>query len=329
MLQPDVRFEGWTVEYWQRFLRLWKPRASPEREAERARGGLIVVHDGRRVLKLLHTARGRLEPPPEWPVALADLADEHHTSWAFAARQESLAEVMERFGSRARRGDDLAQQGLTIAQIVREMIEEGSIESWPRRLRAVPIPTPAVLRRALDATCEDGKCIALGAFSEGELWTAFVARRHGAGFDVIAGPYDLAPQMGLLSGDWRRDQRYLAEAIEDSYGPLALGLFAPLDVLRELVIDAHPGAWTRAVAVRDIVLSPMPPSIGLAVGVDGARAAFEGLRSLSARLGVQGALAPAVHLARQGLGRAAGDRDLATILGFDPLEALRALLQRD
>lgn len=328
MLLPDVRFEGWTVEYWQRFLRLWKPRAAPEREADRARGGLFLVHDGARVLKLLHTSRGRLDPPA-WPVALSELAAEHHTSWAFAAHQDALAEVMERFGSRARRGDDLVDQGLSVAQIFREMIAEGSIEGWPRRLRGIPVPTSAVLRRALDATCEDGRCIALGAFEDGELWTAFVARRRGPGFDVIAGPYDLAPAMGLLSGDWRRDQRYLAEAIEDSYGELALGCFAPVDVLRDLIVDPRPGAWTRAVAVRDVVLSPVPPSIGLAVGFDGARYAFEGMRALTARVGVLDALAPAMELARKGLGRAAGDRDIATVLGFDPLETLRALLSRD
>lgn len=329
MLAVDVRFEGWTVEYWQRFLHLWKPRASAEREADRARGGLLLVHDGERVLKLLHTARGRLDPPARWPVALAELGAEQHASWAFAAHRDALAEVMERFGSRARRTDDLVDQGLTVVQIFRELVAEGAVQTWPRRLHGLPVPTPAMLRRALDATCADGKCIALGAFADGELWTACVARRRGRGFDVIAGPYDLAPAMGLLSGDWRRDQRYLGEAIEDSYGELGLGCFAPVDVLRELLVDARPGAWTRAIAVRDVVLSPIPPAIGLAIGFDGARYAFEGVRALTARVGVLDALGPAVRVAREGLGRAAGDRDLTGVLGFSPLEALRALLRRE
>jgi hypothetical protein len=33
-------------------------------------------------------------------------------------------------------------------------------------------------------------------------------------------------------------------------------------------------------------------------------------------------------MARETLGQVAGDRDLSTMLGFDPLEALRALLRR-
>ena len=61
MLTPDVRFEGWTTEDWTRFLHLWKPRAPTDVEATRPRGGVVVIHDGRRVRKMLHTQKGRLE----------------------------------------------------------------------------------------------------------------------------------------------------------------------------------------------------------------------------------------------------------------------------
>lgn len=329
MLTADVRFEGWTVENWQRFLDLWKPRASPEREPTRPRGGVIVIHDGDVVRKMLHTARGRLDPPLQWPAALEMIADEHQASWALAAHVDALSEVMERFGSRARRTDDIADQALCVATIVREMMTEGSIESWPRRLRGLPIPAPSVIRRALDATCADGKCIALGTFQDGDLYTAIVARRRGNGFDVLAGPYELRASMGLLSGDWRRDQRYLVETIEEAYGELSLGLFGLQNEVRALVMSTDPGAWSRAVALREIVLSPVPPSIALAVGVDGARFAYEGLRAVTARIDLLGLLDPTLQRARKQLGKMAGDRDLSSILGFDPLEALRKLISRD
>jgi hypothetical protein len=257
------------------------------------------------------------------------LGEEHEASWVLAAHEDALGEVMERFGSRARRTDDLLDQTISLVSIVREMIDEGSIDSWPRRLRNVPTPSAAVVRRALDATCEDGKCIALGTFQDGDLWTALVARRHGPGFDVLAGPYDLRATMGLLSGDWRRDQRFLVETIEESYGELALGCFAETHHLRALVMDPSPGAWSRAALLREIVLSPLPPSIALAVGFDSARYAFEGIRSVASRVDWLGLMDPAVQAARKRLGRLAGDKDLPTILGFDPLAALRALLERE
>lgn len=330
MLTADVRFEGWTADDWFRFLHLWKPRASPEREAVRPRGGLFVVHDGARVRKLLHTRRGRLEPAKKWPVPLADLAAEHQASWSLAAHFGALDEIMERFGARARRGDDITTQSLTLVGIVREMMNEGAIEAWPHRLRGVPPPTDAMVHKTIDSLCGDGKAIALGMFKDEQLWTAFVARRRGTGFDVIAGPDELRPAMGLLSGDWRRDYRHLARAIEDRYAPLAFGCFAELAAFRELQTDGRPGAWARAVAVRDVVLSPIPLAVGIALSLDGARYAFEGARHVAGRLlpaGPLAALDPLVASARAKLGAATG-KDVPGSLGFDPMAALRALLRR-
>src|SRR5204862_48384 len=153
------------------------------------------------VRKVLHTAKGRIDPPPppsgdESRMPLAEIAALHRVSWGMSAHLGALDEVMERFGARARRGDDLTAQTLLLVHIVRELILEGAIELWPRRLRGFPIPTTTMVRRAIDSVCADDHALLLGMFSEGELWTAFVARRRGAAFDVIAGPDDLRPAMG-------------------------------------------------------------------------------------------------------------------------------------
>lgn len=329
MLTPDVRFEGWTTDTWTRFLHLWKPRATPDREATRPRGAIIVIHEGGRIRKLLHTRTGRLDPQStEWPVPLQELAEAHVASWALAAHTGALEEIMERLGARLRRSDDLVAQSLLVVGIVREMIAEGAIERWPRRLQGVPPPTDAVVRRSIDALCPDGHAMVLGLFRQGELWTAAAARRRGPGFDVLAGPEELRARMGLLSGDWRRDYRHLARAVEEQYAPLAFGCFAEHDRFRELQVDPRPGAWGRAAVVRDVILSPTPVGVRLALGADGARFAFEGFRALVGRSDSLKRLEPLMAVARETLGKAAGDRDLSTTLGFDPLEALRALLRR-
>lgn len=328
MLTADVRFEGWTTDDWVRFLHLWKPRAAADVEPTRPRGGVLVIHDGGRLRKLLHTQKGRLDIAQPWPVPLGELAKAHHASWALAAHTGALDELMERFGARARRGDDLIAQSLTVVQIVREMMAEGAIESWPSRLRGVPPPTDAMVRKTIDSVCADGKAICLGMFKGGELWTAFVARRRSFGFDVIAGPDELRPAMGLLSGDWRRDYRHLVRAVEDRYAPLAFGCFAEVDTFRALQIDSRPGAWSRAVAVRDVALSPIPMAVGLALGVDGARYAFDNLKVVTSRLDPFGFMDPFLRSVRGGVGRVVGDKDVPSVLGFDPLAALRALLSR-
>src|ERR1019366_3214808 len=344
LLTHDVRFEGWTTDDWLRFLRLWQPRSTPDREPTRPRGGVIVVHEDGEILKLLHTRTGRLDPasgapaPTEAkararalragdPAALVPPGPAHPASWALGMRLGALDEVMERLGARVRRGDDILAQSLLLVSIARHMIAEGAIAAWPQRLRGVPIPTPHIVRRTLDALCSDGRTIALGLFDADGLWTAFVARRRGPAFDVIAGPDELRPALGLLSGDWRRDYRHFAGAVEDRYGPLGFGCFAELGTFRALQTDGRAGAWSRAVAVRDVVIAPMPAAVGVALGFDGARYAFEGLRVLTARIAPLAALGPMLEAARAHIAKRTG-KDVGALLGFDPLAALRALLQR-
>ena len=331
MLTADARFEGWTADDWQRFLALWAPHPPahvPTAGVGTPRGGLFVVHDGVHVRKLLHTQKGRLPLTVPWPTPLPTLAESHHASWVIAGKLGALDEVMERFGARARRSDDLLAQALSLVGIVREMTGEGILERWPRRLHGIPTPTAGMIDRTLDSVCASGRAILLGIFKDGELWTAFVARRRASGFDMIAGPDELRPAMGFLSGDWRRDYRYLVDAVEERYAPLALGCFGEVGTFRKLQLDARPGAWTRAVAVRDIVLSPIPGALGLALGYDGARLAYTSVRGLTKRIDVLGVFEPALRAARKRLGTATGKKDTEKVLGFDPLAALRALLQR-
>lgn len=344
MLTPDVRFEGWTTEDWTRFLHLWKPRAAAESAPAAVQGGIIVVHEEGQVLKLLHTRQGRLDPSSAHPTgqdgdaqalalhvgqpqALSQLARAQRASWALALRLGALDEVMERFGARARRGDDLTAQSLMLVSILREMIGEGAIAFWPQRLQGVPIPTAQVVRRTLDAVCADGRAIALGLFEAGDLWTAFVARRRGPAFDVLAGPDELRRAIGLLSGDWRRDYRHLVRAVEDRYAPLGFGCFAELATFQALRTDARPGAWSRAIAVREVVIAPMPVAVGMGLGVDGLRYALRGLFALTERVAPLAAIGPMVGAARARIAKLTG-KDVGALLGFDPLAVLRALLER-
>jgi hypothetical protein len=328
VLTADVRFEGWTTETWTRFLDLWKPRATPDREPTRPRGGVIAIHEDGQLRKLMHTRTGRLDPRGAWPVTLPELAELHHASWALSARAGALEDMMERFGARLRRHDDITSQALLVVQIVREMIQEGAIERWPKRLQGVPPPSEAMVRRSLDTVCPDGHAMVLGLFRHGELWTAGIARRRGQGFDVLAGPAEVMPRMGVLSGDWRRDYRHLARAVEEEYAPVAMGCFAEVDRFRELQVDARPGAWGRASVVRDLILSPVPLGVRLALGADGARFAYEGVRSLMARSESLKRLEPYLERVRERIGDAAGDANVTSALGFDPLAVLRALLRR-
>ena len=195
MLAPDVRLEGFTAEDWMRLVSLFKS-PPPRAGAIESAGGIFVIHEDGMVRKALHTKRGRLERRgaiAKWPATteaertklFVAIAEQEHASWVVSAEVGALDEVMERFGARSHREDDIVAQSLRLVEIVRELMQEGRIEGWPRRLKNIPAPSPTMVRRAVDALCKTGHAIALGAFKDGELFTAIVIRRAERGFDLI------------------------------------------------------------------------------------------------------------------------------------------------
>jgi hypothetical protein len=233
---------------------------------------------------------------------------------------------MDRFAERARRGDDIAAQSLLILQIAREEALAGRVEIWPGRLRGVPIPSPAMVRGSLDSVCPVGRTMVVGLFEQGELWTSIALRRGPGGFNLVLGPDEVRKDMGLLAGDWRRDYRHLSRAIEERSGPLAFGCYAEAATLRKLEVDPNPGAWARAAALRDLILSPLPAPLAIPLGVDAGWAAWSALRTVAERIDPVGVVGPAMQALRD---VTAGDRDVKDVLGFHPLELLRKVLSRE
>lgn len=296
MLTDDVRFEGWDVRDWQRLLSLFRRPGLRRGEATGPSGGVIAVHDGGRLYKLLHTRVGRLELVGQpWPVSPEQLAATHDAAWAVSLHTGALDEVMERFGARATRGEDIVTQALSIAAIVREMAIEGAIDAWPARLASLRLPSASVIASTLSSLCPEGRVLAVGLFEDGDLFTAIAIRRRASGFDLVLGPDDLRGPMGLLSGDWRRDYRHLARAVEERAGPLAAGLFTETSTLSSLASGGSPGAWARAVAVRDVIVSPMSGPALLPLVVDAVHGTLHTARALGERYDPTGRVAPALR----------------------------------
>lgn len=334
MFAGDVRFEGFTATDWSRVLSLFRPRraSNAPRDPDRARGGVVAVHDGRRLRKLVHTEVGRLrleDAQRDWPLGVEELARRHHASWAVTLELGALERIMERFASRARRGEDLTTQLITVFSLAREEMLGGGIDLWPGRMRGVPIPSPGVVRGTFESICPAGKTMLVGLFQDGELWTSVAMRRTERGVDLVLGPDEIRADMGLLAGDWRRDCRHLARAVEERSGPLALGCYAEATRFQELEVDATPGAWARAVAVRDVILTPLAPPLAIPLGIDAGRAAFGALRAVAERIDPVGVVGPALAALREMTGRPQGEDGENAGKPFSPLEVLRRLLSRE
>jgi hypothetical protein len=366
VLSADVRFEGFTTSDWTRVLSLFRPRrrSSEQREPTRPRGGVVAVHSRGTLLKLVHTEVGRLRlddaqkafhieasaeayhedggRAPKPPSRAEALARNYHASWCAIIEAGTLESIMERFAERSRRGDDIAAQALNIAHICREEALAGRVEIWPGRLRGVPIPSPSMVSGSIDSVCPPGRTMVLGLFEDGELWTSIALRRGLGGFNLVLGPDEVRTDMGLLAGDWRRDYRHLSRVIEERCGPLAFGCYAEVATLRKLEVDPTPGAWARAAALRDLILSPLPAPLAIPLGIDAGWAAWTALRTVAERLDPVGVVAPAMAAFRELLdgggprpppnppgreGHDGGPGDEG--LGFHPLELLRRVLSRE
>ncbi len=330
MLAPELRFEGFSCRDWQRVLELFRPqRPEGAPDPERAQGTILAVHARGKLRKLLHSHAGRLrldDLGKDWPLGAAELARRSDASAAVVLESGALEQVMEELGARLRRDDDATTQALTFLSLVREQIDKGAIELWPHRLAGVPIPRAATVERTLDTVCPPGKAMLIGLFDRDELWTSITLRRGSRGFDWVLGPDAVREDVGLLSGDFHRDHRHLARAVSDRVGPLSLGCYADQATFRRLEVDPTPGAWAMAVAVRDIVLYPVPPAMAVPIGLDAGRAALRALRTVAARMDPTGMLDPALSLVRD---VAFGGRSPEEVLGFDPLEILRRLLSNE
>jgi hypothetical protein len=325
MFTPDCQVFDFDAQDWLRLPDLFRQAAPGAPLPGPAGGGILAVRDGQRLLKVTSTLRGRLPLPASGSASAAALASEHDGTFAIVLSRTALEQFSDRFAQRLSRGQSFHAQAEALIEALRELEREGEVDLWPTPFSQWPIPTERAFASALDLLCPDGKSVVIGAFDGGELYTSLALRRRGAAFDAVMGPDRVRRDMGLLSGDFSRDYRYLGAAVEQRLGPLAVGCYGELATFRALARDPAPGAWASAVAGRDIVLTPVTVGLAVPLGVDAGRAALSLAKGLAGRLGFLGGLPSTGGLglgARLERAYALIEGDVRRYLGFDPWHVL-------
>ena len=325
MFTPDAQVLDFTAQDWLRLPDLFRPSSPKPSAPAAANGGILAVREGQRLLKVTSTVSGRLPPPESGNATAAELGIEHAGAFAIVFSTSALEQFGDRFARRLAQGQSFHVQLEAFIEAMRELEREGEVELWPAPFSEWPIPTERALASALDLVCPDGKAVVMGAFDAGELYTALCLRRRGAAFDMLMGPDRVRHDMGLLSGDFMRDYRYLGQAVESRLGPVAVGCYAELATFRRLAKGAQPGAWASAVATRDVVLTPVTPGLAVPLGVDAGRALLSLAKGLAGRFGIFDSprappgLGLGVKLERA---YAFVENDVRRYLGFDPWRVL-------
>lgn len=335
MISGDLRFEGFDQRSWTNLISLFAPGVleriereatssdAPEAEAvgerEREAGSLIVVVDDEdHVLSAVHSARGRVRDlvlDEDLPTICA----RYRAVRIVVLREGAMEGLAERLALRLTRNDEYVGQCLMLLRGVRELQEAGQLRVYPSPLKNVPVPSMTTVRRALDLVLPVDHAAVAVLWQRGRIWTAAAIRRRAEGIDLVAGPDLISRWAGPLGGDFRRDYRVVVDAVARAVAPVHMGIFTEVHTLRSLLSTPSAGSWATAVAVRDVVVNPIPPYAAVALGADVVNAAARSSARLLGGLDLFGAVKP---IARYLRARVTDVASVSDTLGFNPLDVL-------
>jgi hypothetical protein len=330
VLSANLRVTGYDSVSWLRLLSLFEVRPHARSNGESPRHGILVVVEDERGAACAAFISDRGSISADGYASRADLArlcELHRVQRGVALRLGTIEELTERAAEQVLATEDYAAQWLALLGAARELQREGALAFWPQREGSLPLPSPQMLTKALDLVLPDERAFAVVLWEETELWTALVLRRRAGQIDLIAGPELVLDVVGPLAGDYRRDHRTVSRAISDSVAPLQLGLYAERHRFERLLRDAEPGAWAKAIALRDVIIDPAPAYVHVAAGADALRATARKTSQLFGNLDlVSSVLEPAARFAREQVRHVAS---VTGLLGFNPLEVLARKLRPD
>ena len=330
MLSEDLSVTGYDSVTWLRLLSLFEVRPELPIHGEARRHGTLVVVEDDQGAACAGFITGRGSVALQDYASRADLprvCEQLRVQRGVALRAGTAEELAERAADQVAMSDDYAAQWLALLHAGRQLQHEGALSFWPRRDNSVPLPSPAVLTRALDVVLPDERAFAMVLWEETEVWTALILRRRGGKIDLVAGPELVLDVVGPLGGDYRRDHRAVSRALSASVAPLQLGLYAQRHRFERLLRDAEPGAWAKAIALRDVIIDPAPAYVHVAAGADALRATAHKTSQFLGNIDLEfitSAVSPIVRFAREQVMHVAS---VTGMLGFNPLQLLARKLR--
>jgi hypothetical protein len=263
VISEDFAFFGFDEASWDRLASLLLGDREPS-------GVLVVVVNRAAVpVACFHTERGSIDPSllPS-PGDLEALCQTGEARACIIMRARAMEEVESYLGEPLDPDEALASRVLRFARVLRELGNGNWLRVWPNPLPSLLLAAAPAAKSAKDHLLPDGHSIALGIFEHGELWTGAVLRRRRDEIDLLAGPQAIAEWAGPLGGEWRRDHRVLADAIEREVGPVHLGLFMERPTAERLLGGRQGGDWALAFATRELVAHPLPGFAAAGLGLD-------------------------------------------------------------
>ena len=323
MLSSELRVTGFDSESWARLLSLFG--GSVEHASAAQRGTLVVVVDEQDAACAAFVTQRGAVPIAEYTgrAELGPLCEKLGCPRAIVVRLGAIEELTERAVPRVLGSDNYAAQWLGLLSVARELEREGALYFWPERGK-LPLPSPVVLARTIDTVLPDERALLAVLWEDSMPWTALLLRRRAGEIDLVAGPEFVLDVVGPLGGDYRRDHRAVSRAVSDAVAPVHIGIYAQRTRFERLLRNPQPGAWAKAVALRDIIIDPSPPYVHVALAADALRATTRKTSQYLGRLDFMSYVHPAARYAREQIMHVAS---VTGLLGWNPLEVLASRLK--
>ena len=296
--------------------------------------GLIVLRRDGRVVKVLHTHRGRLEPGPSADAtSLCEAATGVGARWAIAADLDALAAANEAASARLVLGCDPIELALEVARALSDQAAAGAFELWPPIFDGVRIPSRDDLERLFDTVLPTRSSALVYVFDGTDLFAEVICVRGARDITTIAG-HD-ALRSGQAPRRWREGYGQILDAARRELAPPSIGIFVARETLQRLLAPVQDGELPRALARRDLIFDPLPTWLAGPLGVLAARDVVEAGRRAGERLisrvrpdglgaviagRVAGRLRRALPIERVGrtVDKLRRTADLSELIGFDP-----------
>lgn len=323
MLSSELRVTGFDTGSWARLLSLFG--ASVEQASAAQRGILVVVVDVQdAACAAFVTQRGHV-PIAEYEgrAQIGALCARIGAERAVVVRLGAIEDLTERSVARVLGSENYAAQWLGLLATARELEREGALYFWPERPK-LPLPSPLVLARTIDTVLPDERAFLAVLWEDSVPWTALLLRRRAGEIDLVAGPEFVLDVVGPLGGDYRRDHRAVSRAVSDAVAPVHIGIYAQRSRFERLLRNPQPGAWAKAVALREIIIDPSPPYVHVALAADALRATTRKTSQYLGRLDFMSYVEPYARFAREQIMHVAS---VTGLLGWNPLEVLASRLR--
>ena len=270
MIGEDFAFFGFDETSWDRLVELMVGGNEPN--------GVLVVVINRAAIPIacFHTEHGSLDPKSlPAPGDLETLCAVTEARACILVRDRAIGDVRDYLAEPLDPSQDFASRVMRFVHVLRELGNGNWVRVWPNPFPNALLAAAPAAKPATDLLLPDGNSVVFGVFDEGSLWAGAALRRNGGALDAFAGPQAMMEWTGPLGGDWQRDHRVVANAVERELGPLHVGLFMERPTAERLFRNRYGGDWALAFASREILVHPLPSFVAAGLGFDVVRGAAQ------------------------------------------------------